>query len=89
MGNPIKGQKSADAWNANHPIGTPVQVCPIIGEPPQYRSRTRSGAWLLGHGQPVVMFDGKSGGYALEAVLPMSEAEYAASALPNIEEGAE
>lgn len=64
---------NAEQFNALHPVGTPVIAYP--GTRPEYmadtrgfRTRTRSVAWLLGHGEPVVMVDGYPGGIVLEHV---------------------
>jgi hypothetical protein len=52
------------AWT--YPAGTPVTVTLDDGSP--WETETRSAAWALGHGAPVVLLEGKSGGYALERV---------------------
>ena len=41
---------------------------PIRDEPEGVLTKTRSAAWNLGHGEPVVMVEGKSGGVALWAI---------------------
>lgn len=70
-----KGQAVADAWNAKYPVGTPVLAYP--GVRPEHPARdmcttlntkTRSAAWPLGHGEPVVLVEGYSGGIVLEHV---------------------
>ena len=53
-------------WNDVHKVGTRVRVTLDSGE--HWFTRTRSEAWLLGHGQPVVMLEGKAGGYDLARV---------------------
>jgi len=67
---------TADEWNELHPVGTPVRYWPLRNptEGPPFDSRTRSKAWDLGHGQPVVLIEGKSGGMCLTHldVLPPS-----------------
>jgi hypothetical protein len=65
---PEPNRMTADEWNAAHPVGAAVIVKRDNGRL-EYR-KTRSAAWNLGHGQPVVMLEGISGGYALERVLP-------------------
>jgi len=58
---------SAEEWNELHKVGTPVRV--TLDDGRVWYTRTRSEAWNLGHGQPVVMLEGKSGGYSLARVL--------------------
>lgn len=62
---------TADQWNERHPIGTPVIVTRDLGE--EQRTVTRSSAWTLGSGHPVVMVVGISGGYSLERVRPTTD----------------
>jgi hypothetical protein len=69
---------TAEQWNALHPIGTPVIAYP--GVRPEYAAsigmtdyprlvtRTRTPAWNLGHGTPVVSVDGYAGGISLEHI---------------------
>jgi hypothetical protein len=78
-----KGQKLADAWNAKHPVGTPVIAYPWVRpEHPAFDpktvlvTRTRSVAWPLGHGEPVVLVEGYSGGIVLEHIDVISMDEY-------------
>jgi hypothetical protein len=60
---------NAEAWNQNHPIGTNVIYHPIIGSNIGTKvTRTRSLAWLLGGGEPVVKVENKAGGVALTAL---------------------
>jgi len=60
-----------EQWNARYPIGTPVRVTSVQaghGQPAQtFDTVTRSECWALGHGTPVVLVKGKTGGYS---VLP-------------------
>lgn len=64
----------ADEFNARHAVGTRVRYWPLCGEsdPPPMESTTRTEAWTLGHGTPVVAIVGKSGGVALDhlEILP-------------------
>ena len=55
------------AFNAACPPGTRVIYRPWIGCPEGERviTRTRSEAWLLGHGEPVVKIEGRAGGVCL------------------------
>ncbi|MCY0916967.1 hypothetical protein OS965_02100 [Streptomyces sp. H27-G5] len=63
---------AAIAWNEAYPIGTPVMAYPNFRpEHPAFdkhtalNSRTRSRAWNLGHGSPVVAVEGHGGGILL------------------------
>lgn len=58
----------AKEFNRLFPVGTPVRYFSIIGGPDFVETETRSEAWELGHGAPVVMVKGRSGGVSLEAV---------------------
>ncbi|MFF7022958.1 hypothetical protein ACFY97_18395 [Streptomyces klenkii] len=60
--------KEVEAWNAGHPIGTPVLAFPGAREDAPLKTRTRSKAWVLGGHTPVVKVDGHSGGIALTHV---------------------
>lgn len=70
-----KGQLAADEWNAKNPVGTPVKYFPLIGcdDPPALLTVTRTPAWILGHGQPVVSVVGMAGGVALSHLQLMNE----------------
>lgn len=57
---------SADEWNRRYPVGTPVRY--TNGEGKAMDTKTRSHAWNLGHGDPVVLIEGCSGGRALWAL---------------------
>lgn len=69
---------TAAEFNDRHPIGTPVIAYPgCRPEPagrkpctdcPRLETRTRSIAWNLGHGEPVVKVDGYAGGISLEHI---------------------
>ncbi|MFI8448189.1 hypothetical protein [Streptomyces erythrochromogenes] len=87
-----KGQKLADAWNAKHPVGTPVVAYPGVRPEDDiavsYRRRvaegrtlrnetdpterletvTRTPAWPLGDGTPVVSVEGYAGGIVLQHI---------------------
>lgn len=64
---------TADQWNELYPVGTAVIAYPgVRPEDPfaadfctRLETRTRSAAWNLGHGEPVVMVDGYAGGISL------------------------
>ncbi|NQU56671.1 MAG: hypothetical protein HQ513_05505 [Rhodospirillales bacterium] len=56
-----------EQFNKKYPIGTTVVYQSIrYGE--GVSTKTRSEAWELGDGHPVVMVDGQSGGVSIEHV---------------------
>jgi len=69
---------SAADWNARYPVGTPVTAYPGIRpeyaaeigctDYPQLTTHTRTPAWELGHGEPVVSVDGYAGGISLDHI---------------------
>lgn len=68
---------NADEFNAAFPVGTPVIAYPLTlpeeNQPEFFKrliTRTRSEAWTLGHGDPVVKVDGYAGGIALTHIAP-------------------
>lgn len=61
-------------WEADPPpVGTAVEVTKDDGG--KVITKTRSIAWRLGDGAPVVMVDGISGGYLLTRVRVLPKAE--------------
>lgn len=60
---------TAEEWNAKYEPGIRVLVKEDDGS--LLQSRTRSFAWTLGSGQPVVLLDGRAGGYDLSRVKPV------------------
>ncbi|MFD7964052.1 hypothetical protein ACFV5J_24940 [Streptomyces zaomyceticus] len=64
---------NADEWNELYPVGTHVIAFPGSREDPPVVGRTRSRAWMLGHGTPVVLVEGKSGGIRLSHVDVVDE----------------
>ncbi len=68
----IQGEAVSNAWNDHHPPGREVVLVNNAGQ--QERTVTRSKAWTLRGGSPVVSVKGKTGGYALERVVPVREA---------------
>lgn len=68
---------TADEFNARYPLGSLVVAYPGFrpeaAPSPVKRliTRTRSTAWSLGNGEPVVMVDGHAGGIALGHVDPI------------------
>lgn len=69
------GRDAADDWNAAHPVGTLVNYWPGTRDETPRVARTRSTAWTLGHGAPVVAVHGYAGGIALDHVEPRDPAE--------------
>jgi hypothetical protein len=59
------------AFNRSCPVGTHVAVVRDDGS--VLETKTRSEAWLVGDGTPVVMVEGISGGYLLERVTPIKK----------------
>ena len=62
-----QGQAIAEAWNEHTPEGTAVELIDDLGK--RSRTRTRSVAWTLGHGEPVVLVEGRTGGYSLARLV--------------------
>ena len=63
-------QRAFKAWK--HPSGTAVVLTHDDGS--ELRTRTRSEPWKLGDGTPVVLVEGKSGGYLLTRVRAVEDA---------------
>jgi hypothetical protein len=75
-------------WNQRHGVGAVVDVRGDDGS--VTRTRTRSIAWLLSNGQPVVMLDGIAVGYDLGRVTAVVEVDTASSAAaPTFDLGGE
>lgn len=64
----MRSKLNAVQWNKEHPPGAHVRYWPILppidGCPP-VDAVTRSEAWELGDGSPVVLITGRSGGVRL------------------------
>lgn len=76
-------QAEVDAWNLAHPVGT---ACRYEDGPGNWiPTITRSTAWLLGHGVPVVKIEGKSGGYGIDCLSFPDLAEHYRTILHTIE----
>ena len=60
---------TAAEWNAAHRPGIGVLV--KLDDGKLWHTKTRSEAWELGGGQPVVKLEGRTGGYDLNRVTPM------------------
>jgi hypothetical protein len=62
------GQENACAvFNRDIPTGSPVWLILDNGE--RLSTKTRSVAWQLGDGSPVVLVEGKTGGWHIERVV--------------------
>lgn len=59
--------EEAAKWNERCPIGTEVLLTDDLGE--EHRTRTRSAAWAA-CGQPLVLVEGRTGGYLLDRIRP-------------------
>lgn len=57
---------TADEWNKYLYEGIGVKYYPVAGRPDFRRTFTRSEAWVLGHGSPVVKIAGQAGGVSLD-----------------------
>jgi len=61
-------------WNEKYPKGTRVSYHPILSSKdlPIF-TKTRSESWELGHGEPVVLIEGISGGVLLSHLNVLGE----------------
>ena len=64
----MSNESVVQEWNELYPAGTEVFLTNDDGE--LERTKTRSRAWLLGSGTPVVSVEGRAGGYLLERIKP-------------------
>jgi len=62
-----QGSAIVEAWNEHTPEGTAVELIDDLGK--RIRTCTRSIAWTLGDGTPVVMVEGRTGGYSLSRLV--------------------
>lgn len=58
----------AAEWNEHYPIGTPVLAFPASRDDRALRTPTRTPAWTLGHGAPIVSVEGYAGGIVLRHI---------------------
>lgn len=65
----LQGEAIVAAWNHNVQPGSPVNLIDDMGD--TCETKTRSEAWTLGDGTPVVSVDGRTGGFLLERIIPM------------------
>jgi hypothetical protein len=52
------GGLTAEAFNQQHEVGTAFRYYPVAGCADFTETRTRSEAWTLGGGEPVVLIEG-------------------------------
>jgi hypothetical protein len=66
------GSSTVEAWNAAHPVGTPVTYWPGFREGEGRRGRTRTEAFTTAgkDAEPVVFIEGMAGWVALTHVEP-------------------
>lgn len=66
--------ESAADWNAQYPLGAPVKYWPVMSpECPVMLSYTRSSAWTLTNGEPLVSIFGVSGGVSLRHCVEIGD----------------
>lgn len=68
-----QAQAVVDAFNAAHPVGTPVRYWPGFRKGDGQPSTTRTAAWVLSGVMPVVCVDGYASAVALTHVDPTGE----------------
>ena len=57
---------NAEEWNNTYPLGQPIYL--TEDDDSTTATQTRSKAWDLGNGQPVVLVTGRRGGYSLDRI---------------------
>lgn len=60
---------TAAEWNERFKPG--IEVVVILDNGDHWKTKTRSEAWEIGNGTPVISLEGKAGGYALKRVAPL------------------
>ena len=65
---PYKQRVAVEVWNRDVPPGAAVEYTPVLGGSEIRLARTRSAAWRLGCGEPVVLVEGVAGGVLLRAL---------------------
>lgn len=68
-GEPMTAEDVAAWFNDEHPVGTPVTYWPGAKDGEARQGETRSPAWVLPSGDPVVAITGYAGGIALTHVV--------------------
>ena len=59
---------TAEEFNQKYGVGQRVIYHPVVGGIDAIETQTRTEAWTLSHGEPVVLVDGVTGGVALSAL---------------------
>lgn len=67
----VAAQAVCDAFNAAHPVGTPVEFWTWLREGAGKRGETRSAAQVCAAGYPVVWVTGEAGYVVLTHVEPL------------------
>jgi len=67
----MNNEEKVEQWNFHYPPGTKVQLTNDLGQ--VEKTKTRTPAWLLGSGTPVVSVDGRTGGYLLDRITVQTE----------------
>ena len=62
---------NARRFNETYPIGSKFEFQPTKCIDEKETVTTRSHAWQLGHGEVVVMVEGRSGGVSVEHLTPI------------------
>lgn len=73
-------------WNARCPPGTRVAFRDVSFGP-EYETTTRGKAWALGHGEPVVLIEGRVGGHCLRFMRALADGETAPPLPPSAPDG--
>lgn len=66
-----QGAAIVAAWNEAWPVGTQVTLVDDMGK--HHETKTRSVAWCLGHGEPLVSVEGRPGVYMLSRIVPVRQ----------------
>lgn len=74
-----RGEKTVADFNKQFTPNSPCFYQPVRGEDKWYPTRTRSEAWILGHGEPVVKIDGASGCVCISHLAMPGSDRYEAS----------
>lgn len=57
---------TAEEFNSTLSIGDDIIYTDDFGR--EHKTKTRSGAWELGHGDAAVMMEGRSGSYSVDRI---------------------
>ena len=66
-----KAWSRCELFNSQYPVGTKVRYRSLLDQESQYDIKetvTRSEAWAMPSGEPVVMIDKKAGGVSLDHI---------------------